>query len=133
MLYEVITADVFASANNKNMDGVAVEGLMDNSTVQTFAKNKLVVIVPADNPAGITSLTDLVGSDIKIVIGDEEVPFGNYTRTVLTLLTNSSAEYADYYDLVMDNVISMESSVTNAVNKVVIGEADAAFVYTTVV
>ncbi len=125
------SADVFASANEKNMDGVAVEGMMDNSSIQTFAMNKLVVILPADNPAGITSLADIVGPDIKIVIGDEEVPFGNYTRTVLMALTNSSAEYADYYDLVMDNVISMESSVTNAVNKVVIGEADAAFVYTT--
>src|SRR5215467_14300510 len=48
-------ADVFASADTKNMDKVT--SLVN--TPQTFARNKVVVIVPANNPANINSLHDL--------------------------------------------------------------------------
>jgi molybdate transport system substrate-binding protein len=125
------TADVFASADTKNMDGVKNAGLMDNETVKTFVKNKVTVIVPADNPAGITTLSDLTKSGIKIVIGDTTVPIGNYTRTVLKNINNSSSEFTDFESKVMANVVSQESNVNNVVTKVALGEADAGFVYTT--
>lgn len=125
------TADVFASADQTNMNGVAAAGLMDNTTMKAFANNRLVVIVPASNPAGIHELTDLAAPGLKIVIGDTTVPVGNYTRTVLALLTNSSEGFTDYKDKVMANVVSMESVVSNVVTKVSLGEADAGFVYTT--
>ncbi|MDW5561821.1 MAG: molybdate ABC transporter substrate-binding protein [Methanomassiliicoccus sp.] len=125
------TADVFASADNKNMNLTQIAGLMDNSTVKTFVKNKVTVIIPSGNPAGITSLTDLTKSGLKIVIGDTTVPIGNYTRTILKNLDNSSSEFTDYEAKVMANVVSQESNVNNVVTKVALGEADAGFVYTT--
>jgi molybdate transport system substrate-binding protein len=125
------TADVFASADRKNLDAVAAADLITNSTVQTFAKNRLVVIVPAVNTAGVSSLPDLARSGIKIVIGDTSVPIGNYTRTFLKSITNSSSDYTDYQAKVMANVVSQESAVNNIVTKVSLGEADAGVVYTT--
>lgn len=125
------TADVFASADYKNLNAVATADLIDNSTIQTFVKNRLVVIVPSANTAGVTSLSDLTKSGIKIVIGDTSVPIGNYTRTFMKSITNSSSEYTDFQTMVMDNVVSQESSVNNIVTKVSLGEADAGIVYTT--
>lgn len=124
-------ADIFASADYKNLNAVSAVHLMDNSTVQTFAKNRLVVILPASNPAGITSLTDLTRSGTKIVIGDTTVPIGNYTRTFLKSINNSSSDYTDFQSKFMGNVVSQESVVTNIVTKVSLGEADAGVVYST--
>jgi molybdate transport system substrate-binding protein len=59
------------------------------------------------------------------------VPVGNYTRTVLTLLTNSSEEFTEFDSKVMANVVSQESAVNNIVTKVALEEADAGIVYTT--
>jgi molybdate transport system substrate-binding protein len=125
------TADIFASADYKNLNAASAAHLMDNSTIQTFAKNRLVVIVPASNPAGITSLTDLTRSGVKIVMGDTTVPIGNYTRTFLKSINNSSSDYTDFQSRFMSNVVSQESVVTSIVTKVSLGEADAGVVYAT--
>ncbi len=61
-------ADVFAGASTKYGDELSGKGLID--TPQTFATNKLVLIVPAANPANITSLRDLTKPGVKLVIGD---------------------------------------------------------------
>ena len=47
-------ADVFASADEAKMDTVLGEGLVTEP--ETFARNRLVVIVPADDPANIREL-----------------------------------------------------------------------------
>ena len=52
-------ADVFASANKKQMNAVIEAGGVVSGTQQTFAKNRLVVIFPKDNPAGLKELKDL--------------------------------------------------------------------------
>ncbi len=52
-------ADVFASANMKQMNAVKNEGLMNNSSIVIFTRNKLSIIVPKDNPAKIVNLSDL--------------------------------------------------------------------------
>ncbi|MFZ3092730.1 MAG: molybdate ABC transporter substrate-binding protein, partial [Methanothrix sp.] len=71
-------ADVFASANMKQMNAVRESGLMNNSSVAIFTKNKLALIVPKDNPANIRNLTDLARPGIKIVMGTKDVPVGDY-------------------------------------------------------
>jgi molybdate transport system substrate-binding protein len=81
-----------------------------------------VLIVPADNPANITSVNDLTRDNAKLVIGDESVPIGSYTRDVLDGL----GIYVD--DL---NIVSQEQKVTDISAKVSLGEADAGFVYVT--
>ncbi len=55
-------ADVFASANKKQMDVVIEAGGIVSGTQQTFVKNRLVVIFPKDNPAGLTELKDLAST-----------------------------------------------------------------------
>ncbi|MDN7025313.1 molybdate ABC transporter substrate-binding protein [Methanoculleus sp. FWC-SCC1] len=121
--------DVFVSANVKHMKALEVAGFMDNETVELFVENSVAVIVPVDNPANITTLTDLANPGVKLVIGTKDVPFGSYTRQVLDKMANSSAYGAEYREAVMGNVISEETAVSSVVPKLTLGEADAAFVY----
>jgi molybdate transport system substrate-binding protein len=120
-------ADVFAGASPKYGDQLAGEHLI--GTAELFCTNRLVVITPASNPGGITSLQDLATKPVKIVIGSEDVPIGSYTRTVLTNL--DSVYGTGYADQVLSHVVSNEDAVASIVTKVQSGEADAGFVYVT--
>ena len=122
-------ADVFASANMKQMNAVRESGLMNNSSVAIFTKNKLALIVPKDNPANIRNLTDLARPGVKIVMGTKDVPVGDYALQIIAKLGNDSAYGPDYETEVMANVISQETSVSYVVTKVALGEADAGFAY----
>lgn len=113
-------ADVFAAASPKYPEQLYEEGLVQKPEV--FATNKLVLIVPKGNPAGIESVDDLREDGVKLVIAAEGVPIGDYTRTVL--------ENMDATD-VLDRVVSEEDDVKGVVGKVAMGEADAGFVYAT--
>ena len=113
-------ADVYAAASPKYPAQLFAQGLVLKPVV--FATNKLVLLLPASNPAGIRSVFDLKRSGIKLVIGQKGVPIGDYTRTILKNLGLSS---------VLSNVVSQETDVKNIVGKVALGEADAGFVYAT--
>jgi molybdate transport system substrate-binding protein len=121
--------DVFVSANTKHMDALKDEGFMENATVVYFLENNMAVIVPADNPANITGLSDLAKPGVKLVIGTKDVPFGSYTRQVLDKMAADPQYGQDYKDGVMANVISEETAVSSVLPKLTLGEADAAFVY----
>jgi molybdate transport system substrate-binding protein len=113
-------ADVYAAASPKYPEQLFSQGLVLKPVV--FATNRLVLVLPASNPAGIRSVFDLRRSGIKLVIGQKGVPIGDYTRTILRNLGLSS---------VLSNVVSQETDVKSIVGKVVLGEADAGFVYVT--
>jgi len=81
-------ADVFASADEANMDNAAEEGLVMEP--ETFVRNRPVVIVPADNPARIEELRDLAGVDAQIVLAQDGVPIAEYTKDVLA---NANSDY----------------------------------------
>jgi molybdate transport system substrate-binding protein len=120
-------ADVFAGASMKYGDQLSGEGLI--GAPKPFATNSLVLIVPPDNPANISSPKGLTTPGIKLVIGAETVPVGSYTRTVLV---NLNALYGDGYDQkVLANVVDNEEAVTGVLQKVQMGEGDAGFVYVT--
>jgi len=121
-------ADVFASADMGHMNALKNEGYMNNSTVTLFAQNKLEVIVPKDNAAHIASMSDLAKPGLKIVIGTQSVPVGNYTLQVLDKMANGTFG-PDFKNKVLSNVVSREPNVNNVVTKVALGEADAGFVY----
>jgi molybdate transport system substrate-binding protein len=112
-------ADVYAAASSKYPQELLAEGLVEEPV--TFASNRLVVIVPAANPAGIKEIADVTEPGTKLVIAAEGVPVGDYTRQVLQDLGLTAA---------LDNVISNED-VKGVVGKVTLGEADAGFVYAT--
>jgi molybdate transport system substrate-binding protein len=127
-LSEGAPADVFASANTKQMGAARDAGRIDGPA-HTFAKNRLVVIVPSDNPANIQSLHDLANSGILLVIAAPDVPVRDYTDTMLERLAAVPGYGEDYSQAVMANVVSEESDVRQVVAKVALGEADAGVVY----
>lgn len=113
-------ADVFASAAPQWTQDLFARGLVEKPV--TLVSNKLVLIVPRSNPAGIESVFDLKRKDVKLVIGGPAVPVGVYTRDVLRRLGLSS---------VLSKVVSQEPDVKGVVGKVALGQAEAGFVYTT--
>jgi molybdate transport system substrate-binding protein len=113
-------ADVYAAASPRYPDELFEEGLIKEP--QICATNRLVLIVPADNPGGIEAVEDLMGDGVKLVVGAESVPIGDYTRTVLETMGMTD---------VLENVVSNEEDVKGVVGKVTSGAADAGFVYVT--
>ena len=118
-------ADVFASADEAKMDTALEEGLVAEPAV--FVRNRPVVIVPADNPAGIEEFRDLAEADAQIVLAEEAVPIARYAEEVLD---NADAEYGvGFTQRVRDKIVSREANVRASANRVALGEADATFVY----
>ena len=62
--------DVFASASPRWMDAVQDEGPGVEGRTD-FAKNRLAIIVPTGNPAGIEGIEDLAEDDVKLVLAAE--------------------------------------------------------------
>lgn len=110
-------ADVFASADKRNMDKVVEKELIDGEPTM-FATNTLVLVTPPDNPAGVTGLDDSLDG-AKLVVCAADVPCGG--------ATNRLAETVG----VSLKPVSEETSVTNVLGKVTAGEADAGLVYAT--
>jgi molybdate transport system substrate-binding protein len=120
-------ADVFASASGKEMDALVTGKFVAEGTPQIFLTNKLVVILPANNPANLEKLEDLAKPGIKLILAAEAVPVGNYARQALDKMNGSFG--ADFKDKVLANVVSNEDNVKQVVAKVQLGEADAGIVY----
>jgi len=113
-------ADIFASAAPLNTQRLFRAGLVDKPV--TFTANRLALIVPKSNPAGIRSIYDLRSKPVKLVVAAPAVPVGGYTLTVLKKMGLSS---------VLGKVVSRESDVKAVTGKVALGQADAGFVYVT--
>lgn len=122
-------ADVFASANNKQMNALKDLGLMNNSSVSIFTRNKLSLIIPKDNPAGISNLGDIAKPGVKIVIGTKDVPVGDYALQIIDKLGDDPAWGPEYKEKVLANIISQETNVNYVVTKIALGEADVGFAY----
>jgi molybdate transport system substrate-binding protein len=120
-------ADVFASANTKEMDTLVTGNFVTADAPKIFLTNQLVVILPKGNPAGLASLEDLSKPGLKLVLAAEEVPAGRYARQILEEL--NALFGADYKEKVLSNVVSNEDNIRQAVTKVQLGEADASIVY----
>ena len=108
-------ADVFASADNKNMAKVTDAKLAADPV--EFATNTLEIAVAPGNPKKVTGLKDL--TSLTVVLCAPEVPCGSAAQTVLK---------AAKVDL---KPASEEQNVTAVLTKVEAGEADAGLVYKT--
>jgi molybdate transport system substrate-binding protein len=113
-------ADVFASASPKYAQELFRRGLVERP--RTFALNRLVLIVPRSNPAHLRAVADLSRGGVRLVLAAASVPAGAYARHVLDRLGLGRA---------LRNVVSEEQDIKGVVGKVVLGEADAGFVYVT--
>lgn len=123
-------ADVFASADIVNIDPLKKQGLIIGDAI-IFTRNRLVVIAPKNNPAGVKNLKDLAKPGLKLDIADASVPVGNYTLQALDKLSADATFGADFKTQVLARVVSEENDVKQVVSKVGLGEADAGVVYTT--
>ena len=113
-----LPADVFASADVKNMAKVTDAGLLHGQPV-AFATNSLEIVVEKGNPLFIDSLTQLASPGLLFVTCPIEVPIGAYTAEVLR---NAGVTVAP---------ASLEENVKGILTKVALGEADAGIVYRT--
>jgi molybdate transport system substrate-binding protein len=110
--------DVFASADTTNMDKASRAGLLAGPPVN-FASNTLTIAVAPGNPKKIGSLADLTKPGLSVVVCAPQVPCGSAAQKV---------EHATGVNLAP---VSEESSVTDVLNKVSTGQADAGLVYVT--
>ena len=111
-------ADVFASADTKNMEKATSDNLVEGAPVN-FASNTLQIAVPPDNPAKIAAFADLAKPGVNVVVCAPAVPCGSATQKVETATG------------ITLKPVSEEASVTDVLNKVTSGEADAGLVYVT--
>lgn len=121
--------DLFASANQTQMDAAIASGRINRTAPQIFVQNRLVVIVSNDNQAGINSLEDLAREGVQLLFAAAEVPVGQYTLDFLGKAAASGAFPARYQDDVLANVVSYEQNVRAILTKISLGEGDAGVVY----
>ena len=128
-LEEGAQADVFASANAAQMDAAITADLVGSEPL-SFARNRLAIVTPAGNPAGIQTAADLGKEGILLVLAQPEVPAGRYARESVCLMAADTATYgSDLVARVAANVVSEEEDVRDVLAKVALGEADAGIVY----
>lgn len=117
-------ADLFISAHPEHVQSLIDQGLFTNP--QPIAENPLVVIIAPDRASEIKRFEQL-GTVRRLVLGDVNVPLGTYTEEVF--------EKADpvmgigFAEQLRNAVVSRESNSRLVRSKVLLGEADAAFVY----
>ena len=139
-------ADVFVSADLKQMDRALASGLLASEIVE-FASNRLALIVPrpashdqqnedvssssrsARFGTAVGSLADLAGKGVKLALAQPEVPAGNYSRALIQQLAEDPQFGPEYARRVLANVVTEESNVRHVVQKVMLGEVDAGLVY----
>jgi len=121
-------ADVFASANQTEMDKALASNLVPDKGT-TFVRNRLVVILPKGNPGKIQKLQDLANPGLKFVTAQKDVPVGGYTLTALDKMSKDPAFGNDFSTKVQTNIVSRETDVKQVVAKIQIGEGDVGVVY----
>ncbi len=105
-------ADVFAAADE------ATAAQVDARQVAVFARNRLAIATPPDNPAGVTGLDSLTGGELILALCAPDVPCG------------ALAEQAGGPALVAA-ADTREPNVRGVLTKVLLGEVDAGVVYVT--
>ena len=123
-------ADVFLSADAKNPQVLVDAGLTDGG-IASLASNRLTIVVPPDNPAGISTPADLARPGVKIVAAGDEVPITKYATQAVKSLAGLPGYPHDYAAAYAANVVSREDNVRSVVAKIELGEGDAGIVYVT--
>ncbi len=95
-------ADVFLSADEREMDRVEAADLLEGGTRQTLLSNQLVVIEPSDGPTIFTAPFEPSQLELPAVrllsLGDvETVPAGRYAKAWL--------QHVEVWDAVADRVL----------------------------
>ena len=114
--------DVLATADMETMAQAAKGGLLETDSRQTFATNRLVVVVPPRRKDAPGTLAALAGKGVqRVAIGNpDSVPVGRYARTAL--------QDAGLWDAITARTITTQN-VRQSLDYVARGEVDAGFVY----
>lgn len=112
------TADVFASADQENMDEL-VDADDNADDPQVFARNQAEIAVPAGNPGDVTGLEDFENEDLFLGVCAPDAPCGAYAQQIFD---NAG---------VTPSIDTEEAKVTDVVAKVASGDLDAGIVYVT--
>ena len=119
---EGLEADIFLSAAMKQMNALKDGNMIDADSIKELLENKVVLIVPTGVESKVTGFEDILNAS-TIAIGDpESVPAGQYAKKVFDSL--------GMYDKVAEKA-SLGTNVTEVLNWVAEGSADAGVVYAT--
>jgi len=123
-------ADLFASADVTNAQKLVEDGF-GIGPVQAFARNRLAIVVPRDNPAHIDTPLDLARPGVRLVAAGEDVPISAYATQLINALARQPGYPPGFSAQVAANVASREDNVAAVLAKVALGEGDAGIVYRT--
>jgi len=119
-ILEGAPADVFAPAHPRWLDLVGQRRAMTDRGV--MARNAMVIVLADGVRERVRGLEDLDRPGVRLVLAARSVPAGEYAEAVLARAGAAGA---------MANVVSRELDVKGVLQKVLLGEADAGFVYRT--
>ncbi len=134
-LREGARADIFASADEMQMQAAIDAGRIGKGSVKTFACNQLMIgfgrraAGASDDAPEVKSLLKLAQPGHKIVVGAEAVPIGQYTRQFLANAAQDEHFGPDFRAGFEANIVSEEQNVRGILSKLQLGEADAGVVY----
>ena len=79
--------DLFLSAAQKQMNGLAEGGYIDENSRVDLLENKVTLAVPQGNPAGVASFEDVNTDKVKMIaLGNSDVPVGQYSQELFTAM-----------------------------------------------
>lgn len=125
-IQEGADCDVFISAGQKQMD--QLDQVQEDSWIDLL-ENKVVLVVPEGNPAGIRSYEDMVeglkAGSVLMAMGNADVPVGQYGEKILTYYGLAEEELA------ASGVITYGSNVKEVTAQIQEGLADCGMIYQT--
>jgi len=109
--------DVIITADPSSLESLVDQSLVGTPTI--VARNRMTILVPADNPGKVTTLADLARPELKIALCAVEVPCGKRATEILSGQSLSVTP------------VTLEQNVKGVVGKVTSGEVDAGIAYVT--
>ncbi len=130
--------DVFISAGQKQMNALDAEAekdheegldFIEHETRFNILQNEVTLVVPEGNPKNINSFDDLAehltAGDIKLAMGNSDVPVGQYTQKILAYYELSED------DLAASGVITYGTNVKEVTTQVTEAAVDCGVIYRT--
>lgn len=138
-IQEGAACDVFISAAQKQMDQLDASkdntanpeqlDFINSASRMDLLQNKVVLVVPENNPKNINSFDDLKSKlesgDVLLAMGNSDVPVGQYTQKILQYWGLDEKALAD------TGKITYGSNVKEVTTQVSEGSADCGVVYYT--
>jgi molybdate transport system substrate-binding protein len=120
-------ADLLIAADPEVMTRLQHAGMVESP--RRLLRNRLALAVRSDHQPPLQTLADLGRPGLLLVIGNPQVPVGRYTRQLLAGLDYDPDYGPVLVQALEKNIVSEENRVKAIVAKLLLGEADAGFVY----